>query len=57
MNKELFMHIITLLFLSCFVFVKRNIFSMGYLYSLQGHCLSRCSIAVKGHHDQGNSYK
>ena len=22
-----------------------------------GHCLSRCSIAVKRHHDQGNASK
>lgn len=23
--------------------------------SLIGHCLSYCSVAVKGHHDQGDS--
>lgn len=38
-------------------FVNRNYFPLRYLYSLQNHCLSHCSIAMKRHHDQGNSYE
>lgn len=28
-----------------------------YFQKIKSQCLSQCCIAVKGHHDQGNSYK
>jgi hypothetical protein len=43
----------------------KNFYCLGVFYGLSvqliirevAHCLSQCSIAVKRHHNQGNSYK
>lgn len=40
----------------CFLW-KHALYSMEYLYPLQKHCLTHCSIAMKIHHDQGYSYE